>query len=77
MDVRFCPDCVSRGVDYPLMLAAECTHCGRRDAPISHRIANYEYRLRFAWDSLRFRLGVRTARSRARSTVSSLLSRVR
>lgn len=74
MDVQFCPDCVSRGVDCPLMVDGECTHCGRYDAPISRRVADYEYRLRFAWDSLRFRLGVHDARLRARSTLARLLA---
>lgn len=74
MDVRFCPDCVARGVDCPLMLDGECTHCGRYDAPISHRIADYEYRLRFAWDSFRFRLGVPAAALRFRSALAYLLA---
>ncbi|MCL7418433.1 MAG: hypothetical protein M8354_11430 [Halalkalicoccus sp.] len=74
MDVQFCPDCVSRGIDCPLMLDGECIHCGRHDAPITHRIADYEYRLRFAWDSFRFRLGVTSARLRARSAVARLLA---
>jgi hypothetical protein len=74
MDVQFCPDCVSRGVDCPLMLAGECTHCSRHDAPISHRVAGYEYRLRFAWDSLRFRLGLTSARIRTQLAVKRLFA---
>lgn len=74
MDVQYCPDCIARGVDCPLMLGGECTYCGRYDAPISHRIADCEYRLRFAWDSLRFRLGVPTAMLRVRSAVARLLA---
>lgn len=74
MDVRFCPDCVARGVDCPLMVDGECTYCGHRMAPISRRIADYEYRFRFAWDSLRFRLGVPTAVIRLRSAVARLLA---
>lgn len=77
MNVRFCPDCVSRGIDSPLMVSGECTYCGRYDAPISHRIADYEYRLRFAVDSLRFRLGATTAGVRARAAIAGFIARVR
>ncbi|MEM4781970.1 MAG: hypothetical protein QXG03_10485 [Halalkalicoccus sp.] len=74
MDVQYCPDCVARGVDCPLMLDGQCTHCGRHDAPISHRIADYEFRLRFALDSLRFRLGITRARLRARAALTRLVA---
>ena len=74
MDVQFCPDCVARGVDCPLMLDGECTYCGRHDAPISHRISEYEFRLRFAWDSVRLRLGIPTAKLRARLTIVRLFA---
>ncbi|ADJ14371.1 RING finger protein [Halalkalicoccus jeotgali] len=74
MNVRFCPDCVSRGVDCPLMMSGECTHCGRYDAPVSRQVADYEYRLRFAWDSFRFRLGIPAATLRARSALMRFLA---
>lgn len=77
MDVRLCSDCVAAGVDCPLVLDGECTRCGRRIAPISRRIADYEYRLRFAWDSLCWRIGVPAARLRARSSVARLVALLR
>ncbi len=74
MDVHFCPDCIAAGIDCPLMLDGECTHCGRRDAPISHRLADYEFRLRFAWDSFRFRTGLPAMALRVRSAIASVLT---
>ncbi|WP_122089064.1 hypothetical protein [Halalkalicoccus subterraneus] len=76
MNLRFCPECVSRGVDSPLMVSGECTYCGHRYAPITHRIADYEYRLRFAVDSLRFRLGATTGGARSRAAIGGLIARL-
>ena len=72
-----CPNCIAEGVDCPLVIDGECIHCGRRDAPISRRIENAVFRLRFASDSVRRRLGATRASFRIRTLVSRLLGRSR
>lgn len=70
-----CPNCIDEGVDCPLVIDGECIHCGRRDAPISRRIENAAFRLRFARDSSLWRLRATRASFRIRTLVSRLLGR--
>jgi hypothetical protein len=70
-----CPNCIDEGVDCPLVVDGECIHCGRRDAPISRRIESPAFRLRFARDSLLWRLRATRSSFRIRTLVSWLLGR--
>lgn len=74
MDAVRCPRCIADGVDCPLIIGSECTHCGYSAAPFSRRLADMAFQLRFAWDSITWRL--RTARYafHPRSIVRRLLN---
>lgn len=76
MSAIHCPHCLAKGVDCPLIVGGECTHCGRRVTPLSDRLADAAVQLRFIRDSITWRL--RTARygCHPRSDIGQVLARV-
>lgn len=67
-----CPNCVAEGVDVPLLVDGECLHCSRPDAPVTRRVEDAAFRVRFATDSIRWRL--RTAWTRTVRQARALAS---
>lgn len=74
MDAVHCPRCIADGVDCPLIIGGECTHCGYSDVPFSRRLADTVFQLRFAWDSITWRLRAASYAFYPRPIVGRLLA---